>query len=128
MVAYSPSGLASHDGSATFAAQDAYESFQNSFISPGPKSGQPKAAVTDLSGMPGGSYTSAFQATQVFDRGGATMDVANVLVRYRNVIITVTVDGLEQSSKGKTYGPVSMSDLTAAATAVGKEMAATVVG
>ena len=128
MVAYSPSGLASHNGSATFAAQDAYESFQNGFASPGPKSGQPKAAVKDLTGMPGGNETSAFQATQVFNRGGAIMDVANVLVRYRNVIITVVVDGLQQSSKGKNYGPVSMSDLTAAATTVGKEMAAKIVG
>jgi hypothetical protein len=128
MVAYSPSGLASHDGSATFAAEDAFESWQNSYISPGPKSGQPKAAVKNLSGMPGGNETSAFQATQVFDRGGATMDVANVLVRYRNVIITVVVDGLQQSSKGKNYGPVSMSDLTAAATTVGNEMAAKIVG
>jgi hypothetical protein len=128
LVAYSPSGLASGSGSATFAAQDAYESFQNGFTSPGPKSGQPKAAVKDLSGMPGGNETSAFQATQVFNRGGATMDVANVLVRYRNVIITVVVDGLEQSSKGKNYGPVTMSDLTAAATTVGREMAAKIVG
>jgi hypothetical protein len=128
LVAYSPSGLASGNGSATFAAQDAYESFQNGFTSPGPKSGQPKAAVKNLAGMPGGNDTSAFQATQVFNRGGATMDVANVLVRYRNVIITVVVDGLEQSSKGKNYGPVSMSDLTAAATTVGREMAAKIVG
>jgi hypothetical protein len=128
LVAYSPSGLASGNGSATFAAQDAFESFQNGFTSPGPKSGQPKAAVKDLAGMPGGNDTSAFQATQVFNRGGATMDVANVLVRYRNVIITVVVDGLEQSGKGKDYGPVSMSDLTAAATTVGKEMAAKIVG
>ncbi len=128
LVAYSPSGLASGNGSATFAAQDAYESFQNGFTSPGPKSGQPKAAVKNLAGMPGGNDTSAFQATQVFNRGGATMDVANVLVRYRNVIITVVVDGLEQSSKGKNYGPVSMSDLTAAATTVGSEMAAKIVG
>jgi hypothetical protein len=128
MVAYSPSGLASGNGSATFAAEDAYESFQNGFTSPGPKSGQPKAAIKNLAGMPGGNDTSAFQATQVFNRGGATMDVANVLVRYRNVIITVVVDGLEQSKKGKNYGPVSMSDLTAAATTVGNEMATKIVG
>jgi hypothetical protein len=124
--AYSPSGLASHDGSATFAAQDAYETLQKQFTAPGSKSGQPKAAITDLQGMPGGDQTSAFQATQVFNRGGATMDVASVLVRYRNVIITVVVDGLQQSSKN--YGPVSMSDLTAAATTVGNEMAAKIVG
>jgi hypothetical protein len=123
LQAYSPSGLASGNGSATFAAQDAYQSFENGFISPGPKSGQPKATVTDLSGMPGGTDTSAFQATQVFTRGGATTDVANVLVRYRNVIITVVVDGLGQTSGGKKYGPVAMSDLTAEANAVANEMA-----
>jgi hypothetical protein len=123
LQAYSPSGLASGNGSATFAAEDAYQSFENGYTSPGPRSGQPKAAVADLPGMPGGSQTSAFQATQVFNRGGAVTDVANVYVRYRNVIITVVVDGLDQSSGGKKYGPVSMSDLTAAANTVAKEMA-----
>jgi len=124
LQAYSPSGLASGNGSATFAAEDAYQSFENGFTSPGPKSGQPKAVTTDLSGMPGGSQTSAFQATQVFVRGNATTDVANVFVRYRNVIITVVVDGLDQTSGGKKYGPVAMSDLTSAANAIATEMAA----
>jgi len=123
LQAYSPSGLASGNGSATFAAEDAYQSFENGYTSPGPKSGQPKAVVTDLSGMPGGTQTSAFQATQVFNRGGAVTDVANVYVRYRNVIITVVVDGLDQTSGGKKYGPVAMSDLTTAATTVATEMA-----
>lgn len=123
LQAYSPSGLASGSGSATFAAADAFQTSENGFAKPAPKSGQPKAAITDLNGMPGGTQTSAFQATQVFTRGGATTDVANVLVRYRNVIITVVVDGLDQSSGGKHYGPVSMSDLAAEAKAVAKEMA-----
>ena len=123
LQAYSPSGLASGNGSATFAAEDAYQSFENGYATPGPKSGQPKATVTDLTGMPGGTQTSAFQATQVFNRGGAVTDVANVYVRYRNVIITVVVDGLDQSSGGKQYGPVSMSDLTTAANTVASEMA-----
>ena len=123
LQAYSPSGLASGNGSATFAAEDAYQSFENGFVKPGPKSGQPAATVTDLSGLPGGAQTSAFQATEVFNRGGAIMDVANVLVRYRNVIITVVVDGLNQSSGGKTY-TASMSALTAAANTVATEMAA----
>jgi hypothetical protein len=123
LQAYSPSGLASGNGSATFAAEDAYQSFENGYTSPGPKSGQPKATVTDLTGMPGGSQTSAFQATQVFNRGGAITDVANVYVRYRNVIVTVVVDGLDQSGGGKKYGPVSMSDLTSAANTVANEMA-----
>jgi hypothetical protein len=123
MQAYSPSGLASGNGSATFAAEDAYQTFENGFTKPAAKSGQPQATVTDLTGMPGGSQTSAFQATQVFNRGGAVTDVANVYVRYRNVIIAVVVDGLEQSSGGKKYGPVSMSDLTTAANTVANEMA-----
>jgi hypothetical protein len=123
LEAYSPSGLASGNGSATFAAEDAYQSFESGFTTPAPKTGQPKATVTDLSGMPGGAQTSAFQATQVFDRGGAITDVANVYVRYRNVIISVVVDGLDQSSGGKKYGPVAMSDLTAAANTVANEMA-----
>jgi hypothetical protein len=124
MNAYSPSGLASGNGSATFAAEDAFQSAESVFTSPGPKSNQPKASVTDVSGMPGGTQTSAFQATQVFIRGGATTDVANVVVRYRNVIITVIVDGLDQTTGGKKYGPVVMGDLTAAANTVAKEMAA----
>jgi len=123
LQAYSPSALAQGNGSATFAAEDAYLSFENGYTSPGPKSGQPKATVTDLSGMPGGTQTSAFQATQVFNRGGAVTDVANVYVRYRNVIISVVVDGLDQSNGGKKYGPVSMSDLTTAANTVAMEMA-----
>jgi hypothetical protein len=123
LQAYSPSGLASGNGSATFSAEDAFQSFKNGYSSPGAKSGQPKGTVTDLSGMPGGSGTSAFQATQVFNRGGAVTDVANVYVRYRNVIVTVIVDGLDQSSSGKHYGPVAMNDLTAAANTVAKEMA-----
>ena len=53
--------------------------------------------------------------------------MANVYVRYRNVIITVVVDGLDQTSGGKKYGPVSMSDLTAAATTVARQMAAKIV-
>jgi hypothetical protein len=120
--AYSPSGLASGNGSATFAAEDAFQSLENGFAKPGPKSGQAPATVTDLTGLPGGSDTSAFQATEVTNRGGATLDVANVLVRYRNVIITVVVDGLNQSSGGKTY-KTAMSDLTAAANVVAKQMA-----
>jgi hypothetical protein len=123
LQAYSPSGLASGNGSATFAAEDAYQTAETGFTTPGPKTGQPAATVTDVSGMPGGTQTSAFQATQVFVRGGATTDVARVLVRYRNVIITVVVDGLDQNSGAKKYGPVSMSDLTSEANAMAREMA-----
>ena len=53
---------------------------------------------------------------QVFRVGGAVTDVATVMVRYRNVVVTVTLNGLEHSNQG-SYGPVSQSQLTAAALA-----------
>src|SRR5262249_58021502 len=75
MQAYSPSGLASGDGSATFAAIDAYAEAETAKQNPGPRSGQPKATVTDVSGMPGGRDSVAFQATQVFQNNGAVTDM-----------------------------------------------------
>jgi hypothetical protein len=119
--AYSPSGLASGDGSATFAAEDAFESFENGYAKPGQQTGLLSSKVTDLSGMPGGTNTSAFQATEVFNRGGATQDLAYVYVRYRNVILRVMVQGLNQSGGGKTYS-VQMSTLTGIANTVANEM------
>lgn len=124
--AYTPSGLASGDGSATFAAIDAYTEDEQLKQNPGAHSGQPKATVTDLSGLPGGNDTFAFQATQVFNVNGATTDVATVVVRYRNVIITVVMNGLNHSGVGN-YGPVAMSDLTTAAQTVAQEVASKLV-
>jgi hypothetical protein len=124
--AYSPSGLASGTGSATYAALDAFQLDETGFAKPNPKSGLSAGKVTDLTGMPGGTETSAFQATQVTNRGGATVDEVYVDVRYRNVIVQVKVDGLNQDSGGKHY-TASMSDLTPAANAVAKEMASQIV-
>jgi hypothetical protein len=127
LVAYAPSALYGN-GSATVVAAQTYQAFEDNFVKPAAKSGQPSATVTDLSGMPGGKDTSAFVATQLFNRNGATTDVAHVLVRYRNVIVTVVVNGLDQASGAKKYGPVAMSDLTAAAQTVAKEVASKIVG
>ena len=77
--------------------------------------------------MPGGNDTSAFSATQVFNRNGAITDVATVYVRYRNVIVTAVMEGLNQTTGAKKYGPVSMSDLTAAAKTVARQVAAKIV-
>ena len=127
LVAYAPSALYGN-GSATVVAATTYQSSEDRFTKPETKSGQPPATVTDLSGMPGGKDTSAFAATQVFNRNGATTDVADVLVRYRNVVVTVVVNGLDQANGGKKYGPVAMSDLSAAAKTVAKEVAGKIVG
>lgn len=119
--AYSPSGLASGDGSATFAAIDAYAEDEQVKQNPGPRSGQPKATVTDLSGMPGGNDTVAFQAAQEFNVNSAITDVSTVVVRYRNVIVTVVMNGLDHTSKGN-YGPVSPDELSSAAQTVAKQV------
>jgi hypothetical protein len=126
LQAYAPSALYGN-GSATFAAETSYTSFEQGFAKPGPKSGQPAATVTDLTGMPGGTDTSAFVATQVFNRGGSTTDVASVLVRYRNVIVTIVLNGLDRSNKG-SYGPVAMGDLSSAAKSIARQVATQVVG
>jgi hypothetical protein len=124
--AYSPSGLASGDGSATFAAIDGYAEDEQVKQNPGPRSGQPKATVTDLSGMPGGNQTVAFQATQVFNVNGAVTDVSTVVVRYRNVIVTVVMNGLDHANKGN-YGPTSPAELSSAAQTVAKEVTGSLV-
>jgi hypothetical protein len=126
LQAYAPSALYGN-GSATFAAETAYTSFEAGFAHPGPKSGVPSATVTDLTGMPGGTDTSAFEATQVFNREGSTTDVVSVLVRYRNVVVTIVLNGLNHSNKG-SYGPVSISDLSSAAKTIAHQVATQVVG
>jgi len=127
LVAYSPSALYGN-GSATAIAEETFGSSEQGFVTPGPKSGEPTANVTELSGMPGGNDTSAFVATQVFNKNGAITDVAHVLVRYRNVVITVVVNGLDQANGAKKYGPVTMGDLSTAAKTVAKEVAGKIVG
>ena len=42
--------------------------------------------------------------------------MATVVVRYHNVVVTVTLNGLDHSNRG-AYGPVSSAALSAAALA-----------
>jgi hypothetical protein len=120
MLAYAPSGLASGNGSATYAAIDAYDSALAGLQNPPPHSAEPRATITLLSGL----GNEAFSAQQVFRGGGAVTDVATVVVRYHNVVVTATVNGLEQSNRGH-YGPVSMSQLSSAALAFAQAAEAT---
>jgi hypothetical protein len=120
MLAYAPNGLASGNGSATSAAIDAYSMALQNLLSPPKRSPGPRAAVTAL----GGFGNQAFSAVQVFRIGGAITDVATVVVRYHNVIVTVTLNGLQHSSRGN-YGPVSASQLSAAAMAFAQAAEAT---
>jgi hypothetical protein len=120
--AFSPNALVTlGDGSATYAAMSAYEGYLAGKQDPASHSGQPKADISNLSGMPGGNYTVAFEATQVFNVSGATTDMATVVVRYRNVIVTVVLNGLDHANVGN-YGPVYMSSLSSAAQTVAQEV------
>jgi hypothetical protein len=112
LLAYAPNGLASGDGSATNAAIDTYAQALRNLRNPPRHSADPQAMVSML----GGLGNEAFSATQVFRRGGAVTDVATVVVRFHNVIVTATLNGLEHSNQGN-YGPVSLSELSAAALA-----------
>ncbi len=138
--AYTPSALVANsngtglvpagNGSATYAAEAALASDEYNLANPAAKSGQPTATIADISGMPGGNGTSAFSATQVFNRTGTittVTDEATVYVRYRNVIIIAMMEGLDRSSGAKKYGPVAMSDLTSAAQTVAKGVAGQIV-
>jgi hypothetical protein len=120
VLAYAPSGLASGNGSATFAAIDAYGSALAQMQNPPARSADPQATVTVL----GGLGNEAFSAQQVFRRGGAVTDVATVVVRYHNVVVTATMNGLEHANRG-SYGPVSMSQLASAAVAFAQAAEAT---
>jgi hypothetical protein len=112
LLAYAPSGLASGDGSATYAAIDAYGQTLQDLQDPPRDSAEPRATIVMLSGL----GNEAFSTTQVFRRGGAVTDVATVVVRYHNVVVSVTLDGLEHSNRG-SYGPVSLPSLSSAALA-----------
>jgi hypothetical protein len=110
--AYAPDGLASGNGSATRAATDSYGLALRDLQAPPKHSPSARATVQVLSGF----GNQAFSALQVFHVGGAVTDVATVIVRYHNAIVTVKLNGLEHSNKGN-YGPVSNTHLAAAAMA-----------
>jgi len=113
--ALTPSGLASGTGSATFAAIDAYAQALQEKQDPAPNTGAPKAQVTVIRGL----GTAAFTATQAYQLEGAITDVATTVIRYRNVLVTVVLNGLDKSNNGH-YGPVSMSELSAGSQAVAR--------
>jgi hypothetical protein len=115
--AYSPNGLASGNGSATFAAIDAYRQAMAEKASPPKASHLPKAVVTTMRGL----GTASFSAFQVSSAGGDTTDLLTVVIRDHNVLITVVLEGLDHSSQGG-YGPVSGAQLKTGALAVARDI------
>jgi hypothetical protein len=115
--AYTPSLLSSGDGSATFAAMDAYTQQLLTLRNPPRSSRKPKAQL----GAAVGLGSDAFTALQVFHVGGDTTDEVTVVVRDRNVLIIVTMQGQEH---GGGFGPVPEATLRAGALAAAHEVLA----
>ena len=86
--AYAPSLLATGNGSATFSAIDAYGQLMQGLQNPPKKSKLPKAQMGSAVGL----GSAAFTALQVFHVGAVT-DEVTVVVRDRNVLIDVTMQG-----------------------------------
>jgi hypothetical protein len=116
--AYAPSGLASGDGSATFAARDAYAQASQDKLHPPKATHLPKATMSQIPGL----GSSAFVALQVPSAGGDTTNLLTVVVRDHNVLITVVSEGPARSGRG--YAPVSAAHLQAAAVAAARDIIA----
>jgi hypothetical protein len=116
--AYPPSGLASGNGSATFTAKDAYQ--QASLLKKHPlkASHLPKATMSQVPGL----GNSAFAALQVPSAGGNTTNLLTVVVRERNVLITVVAQGPARPRGG--YTAESPLRLRGAALAAGRDILA----
>jgi hypothetical protein len=116
---YPPSLLATGDGSATYNAIDSYAQTRQGLASPARATHLPKASITPVTGL----GDRAFSALQVINAGGDTMDLVTLVVRERNALITVTMQGLDHSARGG-YGPVSVPVLKSGATAAAREVLA----
>jgi hypothetical protein len=112
--AYTPSLLASGDGSATFSAIDAYGQELQTLQNPAKSTKAPKAQIGGSVGL----GRDAFTAFQVFHIGGDITDEVTAVARDRNVLIIVTMQGQEH---GGGFGPVSAATLRAAALAAAHE-------
>ena len=120
-VAYEPFAAASGDGSATHNAQDNFKLTQQGLVQPLPKSPFPPAVITPIPKF-GQQAFSAFQREHVT---GIVTYVASVIVRERNVLVTVTLSG-QQAGHG--FGPVSQAALAAGARAAADNVLAKVQG
>jgi hypothetical protein len=117
--AFAPSGLNSGDGSATFGAIDNFGAAQQALTHPVKHSHLPAASITSVPGL----GAQAFSALQVIKGGGNTTDLVTLVVRDRNVLVTVALQGLDKSAKGH-YGPVDIGTLRAGTVAAAREVLA----
>jgi hypothetical protein len=117
--AFQPSLVAAGNGSATAGALDAYASARLALTSPPKRSPLPKATVTSLTGL-GQEAVSAVQILRQ-RRGRTVDDLFTVVVRERNVLVTVT---MEAQAKGGGYGPVSQPTVASGTEALARAVLA----
>jgi hypothetical protein len=129
ITAYSPNALVGN-GSATFAATFAAAEDETSLQHPGPKSGEPQAAVANIDNL----GSSAFSAYQVFNETSngsqTTTDIASLYVRYKNVVIQIVLNGLAKGTgdTGKSYSGATQSALQTTVAAVARQVTTAVTG
>jgi hypothetical protein len=116
--AYAPSGLATGNGSATFAAMDAYRQALQTMRHPPRATHLPVATVTVLHGV----GTAAFAALQVVRTRGLATDLETVVARDHNVVVTVVMQG-PHSRSGK-YHAAQQSELQSGAIAAATNIVA----
>lgn len=104
--AYTPSLIAPGDGSATSYAKYIFGQTKQVYAKPPKQSQQPAAVISPL----GGLGSQAFSAVQVY-RINSKTDRVTVLARVHNVVVTVSL----WANAGSGFGPVSISQLQAAA-------------
>jgi hypothetical protein len=118
MQAYQPAAfIGTGNGSGTAYATFSYFSERQQLVRPPKHTPEPPATITPIAGL----GQAALSAVQVFHVGAVT-DRVTVLVRYRNVVITASVEA--QVSGG--FGPVTISDLRAGALAAARQLLAAV--
>jgi hypothetical protein len=115
---FQPSLLAPGNGSAASNAVANYLQDQRALARPARKSHLPKAVISPVTGL----GQEAFSALQVFRLRGNTSYRATVEARELNALVTVSLQGA--SSPHGRYGPVSTTQLAAAALATAREVLA----
>jgi hypothetical protein len=116
--AYAPSGLATGNGSATFAAIDAYQHALATMRHPLRTTHLPVATVTPLHSV----GTQAFVALQIVRTQSLATDLETVVARDHNVVITVVMQG--PHSRSGRYHAAQQSELQSGAIAAAKNVVA----
>ena len=108
-------------GSASANAQDSYVLTRANLLNP-PRTGQAKSLLSAAQISPlAKTGQQAFVAVQTEHAGQIMTDVVTVVIRDRNVLVTVSESGQES---GHGFGPVSVSTLEAGAEAAARDMLA----